>query len=84
MNNTQKDYYDALSEVGRTEQAIEYEKDGAQRNKQQYEDALASIEKIRGRLDEDNSELKKLNNEILDLDSKKKLCLSNIQELEKR
>ena len=45
MNNTQKDYYDALSEVGRTEQAIEYEKDGAQRNKQQYEDALASIEK---------------------------------------
>ena len=83
MNNTQKDYYDALSEVGRTEQAIEYEKDGAQRNKQQYEDALASIEKVRGRLDEDNSELKKLNNEILDLDSKKKLCLSNIQELER-
>ena len=40
MNETQKQYYNALSEVGRTEQAIEYEKDGAERNKKQYQNAL--------------------------------------------
>ena len=71
MNNTQKQYYDALSEVGRTEQAIEYEKDGAKRNKQQYENALESIEKIRSRLGRDNDELTLFKKEIEELSSKK-------------
>ena len=71
MSGTQKQYYDALSEVGRTEQAIEYEKDGAKRNKQQYENALASIEKIRDRLNLDNDELIKFRKETEDLSSKK-------------
>ena len=71
MSGTQKQYYDALSEVGRTEQAIEYEKDGAKRNKQQYENALASIEKIRDRLNLDNDELIKFKKETEDLNSKK-------------
>ena len=71
MNDTQKQYYDALSEVGRTEQAIEYEKDGAKRNKQQYESALESIEKIRGRLNRDNDELSRFKKEIEELSIKK-------------
>ena len=83
MNNTQKEYYDALSEVGRTEQAIEYEKDGAQRDKKQYENALESIEKIRKRLVDDNLELKKVNKEIQTLDFKKKECQNRLKKLEK-
>ena len=71
MNETQKQYYDALSEVGRTEQAIEYEKDGAKRNKQQYENALESIENIRARLSRDNDELSEFTKEIGELSIKK-------------
>ena len=83
MNDTQKQYYDALSEVGRTEQAIEYEKDGVQRNKHQYEDALKSIEKIRKRLSADNDELANLKNEIGNLDAKKSECKNKTDKLEK-
>ena len=83
MNETQKQYYDALSEVGRTEQAIEYEKDGVQRNKHQYEDALKSIEKIRKRLSADNDELTNLKNEIGNLDTKKSECKNKTDKLEK-
>ena len=83
MNETQKQYYDALSEVGRTEQAIEYEKDGVQRNKHQYEDALKSIEKIRKRLSTDNDELTNLKNEIGNLDTKKSECKNKTDKLEK-
>ena len=83
MNDIQKEYYDALSEVGRTEQAIEYEKDGAERNKKQYENALESIKKIRKKLDEDNVELNKLNEEITDLHLKKTDSLNKIKNLEK-
>ena len=83
MNETQKQYYDALSEVGRTEQAIEYEKDGVQRNKHQYEDALKSIEKIRKRLSADNDELTNLKNEIGNLDTKKSECKNKTGKLEK-
>ena len=57
MNEIQKDYYDALSEVGRTENAIEYEKKGAERNKQQYESVIESIEKLRERLKSDSDEM---------------------------
>ena len=71
MNEIQKQYYDALSEVGRTEQAIEYEKDGAKRNKKQYEDALESIEKIKNRLNSDNDSLVKLKKEIEVLEAKR-------------
>jgi len=70
MNNIQKEYYDALSEVGRTEQAIEYEKDGAERNKQQYEDAIKSIEKIKERLNSDNDKLVLFQKEIIELNNK--------------
>ena len=83
MNVIQKEYYDALSEVGRTEQAIEYEKDGAERNKKQYENALESIKKIRKKLDEDNVELNKLNEEITDLYLKKTDSFNKIKNLEK-
>ena len=82
MNDTQKEYYDALSEVGRTEQAIEYEKDGAQRNKQQYENALESIDKIRKKLNIDNDELDHLNKEIINLDTKKEICSEKIKKIE--
>jgi len=82
MNDTQKEYYDALSEVGRTEQAIEYEKDGAQRNKQQYENALESIDKIRKKLNIDNDELDHLNKEIISLDTKKEICSEKIKKIE--
>ena len=82
MNDTQKEYYDALSEVGRTEQAIEYEKDGAQRNKQQYENALESIDKIRKKLNIDNDELDHLNKEIISLDTKKEICSKKIKKIE--
>ena len=71
MNETQKQYYDALSEVGRTEQAIEYEKDGAKRNKQQYENALESIENIRARLSRDNNELSEFTKDMGELSNKK-------------
>ena len=71
MNEIQKQYYDALSEVGRTEQAIEYEKDGAERNKKQYEDALESIEKIKNRLNSDNDSLVILKREIEALETKR-------------
>ena len=71
MNETQKQYYDALSEVGRTEQAIEYEKDGAKRNKQQYENALESIENIRARLSRDNNELSEFTKDMDELSNKK-------------
>ncbi len=64
MNNIQKEYYDALSEVGRTEQAIEYEKDGAERNKVQYEDALKSIERLTDRLNLDSDQLVLLQKQI--------------------
>ena len=57
MNEIQKEYYDALSEVGRTENAIEYEKKGAERNKQQYESVIESIEKLRERLESDSDEM---------------------------
>ena len=57
MNEIQKEYYDALSEVGRTENAIEYEKKGAERNKQQYESVIESIEKLRERLKSDSDEM---------------------------
>ena len=70
MNNIQKEYYDALSEVGRTEQAIEYEKAGAERNKQQYEDALKSIEKLQDRLNSDNDQLVLFQKEIKELHTK--------------
>ena len=82
MNDTQKEYYDALSEVGRTEQAIEYEKDGAQRNKHQYENALESIDKIRKKLNIDNDELDHLNKEIISLDTKKEICSEKIKKIE--
>ncbi len=71
MNKIQKDYYDALSEVGRTEQAIEYEKDGVERNKQQYQNALESIEKIRLKLNNDNDQLIKQKKDIEVLEAKK-------------
>jgi len=71
MNEMQKQYYDALSEVGRTEQAIEYEKDGAERNKKQYEDALESIKKIKNRLNSDNDSLAVLKREIDVLEAKR-------------
>ena len=70
MNETQKQYYDALSEVGRTEQAIEYEKDGAERNKEQYDSAIKSIDKIRSRLNIDTDELSKVNFEIKGFEEK--------------
>lgn len=83
MNETQKHYYDALSEVGRTEQAIEYEKDGAERNKKQYENALESIEKIRNILNTDNEKLIKFKSEVSDLEDEKNIKSSNIIKLEK-
>ena len=83
MNETQKQYYDALSEVGRTEQAIEYEKDGAARDKQQYDDAIESIEKIRTKLNEDSDELESLNSDIDNLDIKKNETKNKINELDK-
>ena len=83
MNNTQKEYYDALSEVGRTEQAIEYEKDGAQRDKKQYENALESIDKIRKRIVEDNLDLKKINEELQTFELKKKECQDRLKKIEK-
>ena len=83
MNETQKRYYDALSEVGRTEQAIEYEKDGAERDKQQYDDAIESIEKIRTKLNEDSDELESLNSDIDNLDIKKNETKNKINELDK-
>ena len=83
MNETQKQYYDALSEVGRTEQAIEYEKDGAERDKQQYDDAIESIEKIRTKLNEDSDELESLNSDIDNLDIKKNETKNKINELDK-
>ena len=83
MNDTQKQYYDALSEVGRTEQAIEYEKDGAERNKEQYENAIESIDKIRSRLNLDSDELSKINIEIKDFEIKKETIKNKIVNLEK-
>ena len=83
MNETQKQYYDALSEVGRTEQAIEYEKDGAARDKQQYDNAIKSIEKIREQLREDSSKLEDLNSEIKVLEENKSQTKIKIEELDK-
>lgn len=83
MNETQKQYYDALSEVGRTEQAIEYEKDGAARDKQQYDNAIKSIEKIREQLREDSCKLEDLNSEIKVLEENKSQTKIKIEELDK-
>ena len=83
MNETQKQYYDALSEVGRTEQAIEYEKDGAARDKQQYDNAIKSIEKIREQLREDSNKLEDLNSEIKVLEENKNQTKIKIEELDK-
>ncbi len=83
MNETQKQYYDALSEVGRTEQAIEYEKDGAERNKEQYDSAIKSIDKIRSRLNIDTDELSKVNLEIKGFEEKKEIIKDKILSLEK-
>jgi len=83
MNEIQKQYYDALSEVGRTEQAIEYEKDGVERNKKQYEDALESIEKIKNRLNSDNDSLVVLKKEIGVLETKRSETLDQRVDLEK-
>ena len=83
MNETQKQYYDALSEVGKTEQAIEYEKDGAERNKKQYDNALESIEKIRNILNTDNDKLVKFKSEVSELEDEKNIKSSNILKLEK-
>ena len=69
MNAIQKEYYDALSEVGRTEQAIEYEKDGAERDKEQYENAIQSIEKYRERLKKDTDEISSIKQQIESLES---------------
>ena len=82
MNKIQKDYYDALSEVGRTEQAIEYEKDGVERNKQQYQNALESIEKIRLKLNNDNDQLIKQKKDIEVLEAKKIESKNKISETE--
>ena len=83
MNETQKQYYNALSEVGRTEQAIEYEKDGAERNKKQYQNALESIEKIRNVLNTDNDKLIKYKSEINELGEMKNIKSSNISKMKK-
>ena len=83
MNETQKQYYDALSEVGRTEQAIEYEKDGAERNKKQYDNAIFTIEKIREQLSKDSKELKALNSEIKIIEENKSKVKVKIQQYEK-
>ena len=83
MNETQKQYYNALSEVGRTEQAIEYEKDGAERNKKQYQNALESIEKIRNVLNTDNDKLIKYKSEIDELGEMKNIKSANISKIKK-
>ena len=83
MNETQKQYYNALSEVGRTEQAIEYEKDGAERNKKQYQNALESIEKIRNVLNTDNDKLTKYKSEINELGETKNIKSLNISKMKK-
>ena len=83
MNETQKQYYNALSEVGRTEQAIEYEKDGAERNKKQYQNALESIDKIRNVLNTDNDKLIKYKSEINELGEMKNIKSSNISKMKK-
>ena len=83
MNETQKQYYDALSEVGRTEQAIEYEKDGAERDKKQYDNAIFTIEKIREQLSKDSKELKALNSEIKIIEENKSKVKVKIQQYEK-
>jgi chromosome segregation protein len=83
MNETQKQYYNALSEVGRTEQAIEYEKDGAERNKKQYQNALESIEKIRNVLNTDNDKLIKYKSEINELRETKNIKSLNISKMKK-
>ena len=78
MNAIQKEYYDALSEVGRTEQAIEYEKDGAERDKEQYENAIQSIEKYRERLKKDTDEISSIKQQIESLESEHAQKSSNI------
>ena len=78
MNAIQKEYYDALSEVGRTEQAIEYEKDGAERDKEQYENAIQSIEKYRERLKKDTDEISSIKQQIESLESEHAQKSTNI------
>ena len=78
MNAIQKEYYDALSEVGRTEQAIEYEKDGAERDKEQYEKAIQSIEKYRERLKKDTDEISSIKQQIESLESEHAQKSTNI------
>ena len=83
MNAIQKEYYDALSEVGRTEQAIEYEKDGAERDKEQYENAIQSIEKYRERLKKDTDEISSIKQQIESLESEHAQKSTNIIEQNK-
>ncbi len=83
MNAIQKEYYDALSEVGRTEQAIEYEKDGAERDKEQYENAIQSIEKYRERLKKDTDEILSIKQQIESLESEHSQKNASIIDLDK-
>ena len=83
MNEIQKDYYDALSEVGRTENAIEYEKKGAERNKQQYESVIESIEKLRDRLKADSDEMSLIKEQIESLQNDQDEIKISVINLEK-
>jgi len=83
MNAIQKEYYDALSEVGRTEQAIEYEKDGAERDKEQYENAIQTIEKYRERLKNDTDEILSIKQQIESLESEHSQKNASIIDLDK-
>ena len=82
LNETQKQYYDALSEAGKIEQTIEYEKEGAERGKQQYENIISSIDKIKLRLNQDSENLEIYKKDILSIENKKNDCIRTQSEIE--